>query len=228
MMSFRVFESNEELARGLAETLVRTIESRDRTVVALSGGSTPKDLYAVLGAGALHQKLSPREVVWVVGDERCVPPDHPASNAKMIREALFARGIPERHRLLAFRTEEGTPEEIAARFEAEWRENGISSVDIAILGMGEDGHTASLFPETNALEVTEKIAAAVFIPKLDAWRVTVTLPELRRAAVKYVIAAGATKRETIERVRAGDDYPIARVIDGDGECWWFVDREAYG
>jgi 6-phosphogluconolactonase len=91
--------------------------------------------------------------------------------------------------------------------------------------MGDDGHTASLFPGTPVLEVEDRIAAEVYVPRLDTWRVTLTKPVLRAATLRLVLAAGAKKKPIIEAVRDGADYPIAQVTR-EVETWWLIDREA--
>jgi 6-phosphogluconolactonase len=143
----------------------------------------------------------------------------------MIEKTLFARGKPDLHRFLRFRTELNDPVATADEFEREWRDFGIDKLDIAFLGIGDDGHTASLFPGTTALNVDDRIATAVHVPKLNAWRVTLTKTVIREAALRIVIAAGASKKPILEEVRAGADYPIAIVTRGV-ETWWFVDCTA--
>jgi 6-phosphogluconolactonase len=102
----------------------------------------------------------------------------------------------------------------------------IEKLDIVLLGVGDDGHTASLFPGTPVLDIDDRIAAAVFVAKLDMWRLTITKPTIRAAALRLVLAAGASKRPILEAVQKGDaDYPIAQVTK-DVETWWLVDRDA--
>src|SRR5205085_9901367 len=102
----------------------------------------------------------------------------------------------------------------------------IAALDLVLLGVGDDGHTASLFPGTPVLQVEDRIAAEVFVPRLNTWRVTITKPVIRAAKARVVLAAGASKRPILEQVRAGADYPIAQVTREAGETWWFVDRAA--
>lgn len=225
-MNVRVFDSVSDLAAVAAAELVRRVETGAR-VIGLSGGSTPKEMYKVLGTTRLGERLRSREVIWITEDERFVPPDHPESNAGMILETLFAAGLPAAHRFLRFRTELGDPAATALDFEREWRELKLENLDVVILGVGEDGHTASLFPGTDILEVSDRIAREVWVPRLNTWRLTLTLPVLRKTPAKYVLAAGASKREVLDRVKKGEDLPITRVTSGEGECWWLVDREAY-
>lgn len=222
-MNLRVFESLEDLVSAAA----RTVEQRARAggAIALSGGTTPEPLYEALGA---RDQLRATPLTWVVVDERCVPLTDARSNAAMIERTLFARGVAPAQRFLRFRTELDDPARTAREFEREWREVGIGALDLVILGVGEDGHTASLFPGTTALEIEDRIATEVFVPKLDMWRVTITRPVIRAAGLRLVLAAGESKREIIRAVRAGGDYPITSATGGDGETWWFVDRAAIG
>jgi 6-phosphogluconolactonase len=226
MLNFRVFESTAELAAAAASELVWLTEHRDGCVIALSGGSTPRPLYELLGGGEWRARLEQCEVVWVTGDERCVPPDHPDSNALMIEQTLFRSGIPKGHHFIRFRTESGDAPAVAEQFEREWKKVGIDGLDLAVLGMGEDGHTASLFPGTDILDVEDRVAAPVFVPRLEAWRVSLTVPVLRQASGKMVLVSGAGKRGVIEEVSRGSAHPIA-LVAGGAEAWWFVDREAY-
>ena len=214
-MNLRIFDNTADLIQAAARTLIQRIDAGAQTI-ALSGGSTPKPLYELLGQ---NSELRKKPITWVLVDERYVPIDDPQSNAGMIEKTLK----PER--FLRFKTELGDPARTADEFEREWRELKIERLDIALLGMGDDGHTASLFPGTDVLTVENRIAAAVFVPKMNSWRVTLTKPVLRAAGLRMVLVAGASKRPILQEVRAGADYPIALVTRGV-ETWWFVDREA--
>jgi 6-phosphogluconolactonase len=220
-MNLRIFDSLDDLTRAAARSIVQRVRAGARSI-ALSGGSTPKPLYELLGR---TDELRDVAITWVVVDERYVPIDDPQSNAGMIEKTLFARGKPEGQRFLKFRTELGDPQQTVEQFEREWRELGLELLDLVLLGIGDDGHTASLFPGTEVLHVEDRIAAAVYVPRLNAWRVTLTKPVLRAAKLRMVLAAGASKRPVLQEVRAGADCPIALVTRGV-ETWWFVDRQA--
>lgn len=227
-MNFRVFRNLEDVAGGAADFLLTRAEKQPSLVVALSGGSTPRALYELLGGDPFKTALSGRKITWIVGDERCVPPDHPESNARMVRETLFREGISERHRFVRFQTEFVHPETIAIDFEDQWSSLSIDGIDVALLGIGEDGHTASLFPGTPILDITDRVAAAVFVPRVGMWRVSLTLPTLQASRSKLVLASGATKRPILDRCRAGEQFPVTRVMQGEGAGWWLVDQAAYG
>ena len=168
-MNLRIFDTVDDLLSAAARTLVQRAQAGARTI-ALSGGSTPKPMYAMLGSSPLREQLAEFPITWVVVDERYVPIDDPESNAGMMEKSLFANGISAAHRFLRFRTELNDPAATARAFEDEWRVLGIVNLDLVVLGIGDDGHTASLFPGTPVLEVEDRIASEVFVPRLDAWR----------------------------------------------------------
>jgi len=221
-MNLRVFDDLAALHAAAARTIVQRAQAGARTF-ALSGGSTPKPLYALLGKS---EELRALPIIWVVVDERYVPIDHPESNAGMIQKTLFAGGMAPAHRFLRFHTEVNDPAATARAFENDWGQLGITTLDLVLLGIGDDGHTASLFPGTPVLQVEDRIASEVFVQRLNMWRVTITKPVIRAAKTRMVLAAGASKRPILEQVRAGADYPIAQATREAGETWWFVDRAA--
>lgn len=216
-MNLRIFDSTHDLIEAAARNVLLQIDKGARSI-ALSGGSTPSPLYATLGQ---ESSIADIPITWVVVDERYVPIDDPQSNAGMINRTL----MPPPERFLRFHTELADPAKTVDTFEAEWRARGLENLDLVILGVGDDGHTASLFPGTAALEVEDRIATAVFVEKLATWRVTITKPVIRAAKLRIVLAAGASKREVLTKVREGADYPIAQATGGV-ETWWFVDRAA--
>jgi len=221
-MNLRIFDTLDDLTAATARTILQRVAGGARTI-ALSGGSTPKPLYALLGRSA---ELREAPIVWVVVDERYVPIEHPESNAGMMEQTLFAGGMAPAHRFLRFRTELDDPAATARAFEDEWRELGLGELDLVLLGVGDDGHTASLFPGTAVLQVEDRIASEVFVPRLNAWRVTITRPVIRAAKARLVLVGGASKRPILEQVRAGADYPIAQVTKDTPDTWWLVTKDA--
>lgn len=215
-MNLRVFDSLEDLTRAAA----RTIFQRDHRSVAVSGGSTPRPLYELLAP----QLGADDPITWVLVDERYVPKSDPQSNAAMIERTLFAHGLPPTHRWLSFDTSLNDPAATAARFASAF---DIQQLDIVLLGCGDDGHTASLFPGTPVLAVEDRVASEVYVPRLNQWRVTLTSPVIRDARLRIVLAAGASKAPIIDDVRRGVNHPVAAVTEGV-ETWWFVDRAAAG
>ncbi|HEV7485261.1 MAG TPA: 6-phosphogluconolactonase [Thermoanaerobaculia bacterium] len=223
-MNLRIFDTTDALLAAAARTIVQRVQAGARTI-ALSGGSTPKPLYAMLGSSPMREQLAEFPITWVVVDERYVPIDDPDSNAGMMSKTLFANGMSPTHRFLRFRTELNDPAATARVFEDEWRTLGITQLDVILLGIGDDGHTASLFPGTPVLDVEDRIASEVFVPRLDTWRVTITKPVIRAATLRLVLANGAKKKPILEGVRDGADYPIAQATSGV-ETWWLIDRDA--
>ncbi len=224
-MNFRIFENVDDLIHAAAATVTERAAAAESFSMALSGGNTPKPLYEILGQPPRQGELAKTRITWIVVDERYVPIDDPQSNAGMIQRTLFADGMSPSHQFLRFRTELEDPARTAVEFERVWRDLGLDSLDVILLGVGEDGHTASLFPGTPVLDIDDRIASEVFVPRLSSWRVTITMPVIRAAKLRIVLAPGAGKREVIHRIRAGADFPITRATAGV-ETWWFVDRAA--
>jgi 6-phosphogluconolactonase len=218
-----------EAAKTFAERSARSISERGRFAVALSGGATPKALYSLLSRSRLP--WGKIHLFW--GDERCVPIDHPDSNYRMVREALIdpARIPPENvHRV---RTEAGTPVEVAQAYEETLRaffgpEPGeFPRFDLALQGMGGDGHTASLFPGTPSLEERKKLVVPVFVERLQSHRVTLTLPVLNAALAVVFLVAGDDKAEMLPKVLApGTNFPAQLVKPQAGDLLFLADRKA--
>lgn len=218
-MNLRIFDTPADLARAAARAVAQQIEKGARRI-ALSGGSTPQPVYEILGAMA---ELASYPITWALVDERYVPFDDPRSNGAMVMRTLFANGIPPSHRFIPFRTGLGDPQATAAHYE---EEIGPEPFDVILLGMGDDGHTASLFPDTPAaLQVEDRIAIAHEVPSVQMWRVTLTKPAIRAASLRLVLVAGESKRAVLQQVRDGADFPIAQATSGV-ETWWLVDRAA--
>ncbi len=210
----------------ILEQAHKAIGERNEFRIALSGGNTPRPVYARLATIA-HDL--PWDLVRITfSDERCVPPDDPESNFRMAWETLLApAGVPEKS-ILRMRGE--IDPEIAAQqyeehldFMARQRSEPIYRHDLILLGLGDDGHTASLFPGTAALEETTGRVVANFVPKLNAWRLTFTFPLINQAR-HVLFLVGATKSpRLIERVLEGDrQLPSARVDPSAGDVTWMI------
>ena len=225
------------LARAAAEAFVdaaaRATAARGRFTVALAGGTTPRAAYALL-AGPLRERVAWDAVhVWF-GDERCVPPDDPGSNYAMARAALLDH-VPVRavqvHRVLGERAPAAAADAYDALLRAEFGAPGAPTFDLALLGVGDDGHTASLFPGDATLRVTDRWAVPAESPDpARPWsRVTLTLPALCGADEIVVLAAGASKRWIVQGIAQGEGVvtalPSARVL-GRTRTRWLTDGAA--
>jgi 6-phosphogluconolactonase len=201
--------------------------------IALAGGSTPRSLYRLLAADYRDRVDWPCVHVYF-GDERCVAPDHPDSNYGMARAALLQHvAIPpaQIHRIEA---EDPDPHAAARRY-AELlhdrlpRSHGIGRFDLVLLGLGPDGHIASLFPDTAILDERRAWTAAVHVDKLQAWRISLTYPVIDAARHVALLVAGDNKaaivREVIGDPAAAPRYPAGR-LQPQGELEWFIDRAA--
>ncbi len=230
MTRVSVLSDAEAVARHAADALAwRIADARKRgddVHIALAGGQTPQRAYRLLA----EMEGSWEHVHLWLGDERCVPPDHPQSNVRMVRESLFAHAYeraapPQLHPVP---TPE-QPEDAAWQYGLQLRDHVPDVVfDIALLGMGPDGHTASLFPGHQVLDVRKAPCVPVRnAPKPPPDRITLTLPVLRRARYTLLIATGAEKADALARARAGDtSLPVALLRGGLDEI--ACDRAAAG
>jgi 6-phosphogluconolactonase len=232
----RVFQDLEALSRAAAEFLIdlakRCVASRGRFAVALSGGATPRRLYALLGTAPYCENVEWGRVHVFWADERCVPGDHPESNFKLAADAFLSRVALPKENIHRIKGEEG-PGRAAQDYERELRlffgPASFPVFDLIILGAGEDGHTASLFPGSDSLKERTRLALPVSLepPKLD--RVTLTLPVLDHAAEVLFLVAGRAKAGVVHAiVEKGNPmvYPAGLVRTAQGGLTWFVDRQA--
>ena len=226
--SLRVFSDPDALASGVATWFgEQVLGSSGRFVVSLSGGSTPKRLYERLA----HAALPWDRIAWTFGDERFVPPDDAASNYRMVREALFdPAGIPP-ETVHAFRTENTTPDQSAAGYETLLRSLAGDAAgplfDLTLLGLGDDGHTASLIPGEPVVNERDKWVAAVPHGRENV-RLSLTLPAIDSSRRVAFLVTGAGKRAVLDRILSGDDSLPAGMVRPTGEVIWFVDRDAAG
>ena len=201
--------------------------------VALSGGNTPKPLYELLGSPKLRAQLPWAEIHWFFGDERFVPHDHPDSNYRMVKAALLDRAPipPENVHPIPF---EGTPEQSAAAYEKDLKQfYGTGYLDpdrplftVNLLGLGADGHTASLFPGTAALQEKDRWAVAVVGAKPEP-RISLTYPVLDSSRSIALLVAGADKREQLGKLIDGTSTaPASRIHPTRGRLHIFMDQAA--
>jgi 6-phosphogluconolactonase len=203
--------------------------------VALSGGSTPKGLYTLLAAPEYREQIPWSRVHLFWGDERCVPPDHPESNYRMVQESLLTRiNIPQGnvHRMAG----EKDPEIAAAHYEQELSnffqlsEGVLPCFDLILLGMGEDGHTASLFPGSEAVRDMKHVVATVYVEKPGHHRLTLTLPVLNSGGQIVFLVSGRSKapilREILGANSVSSTLPAAQVQPVNGQLTWLVTQDA--
>jgi 6-phosphogluconolactonase len=231
MTDVRIFATGEELAQAAADLFVTladdTIDAREEFHVALSGGSTPRPVHMLLTEAPRRDRVDWSKVSVYWGDERCVPPDHPDSNYRMARETLLAFvPIPEAqiHRMEG----EREPEQAAADYGRMLRDQFVSvGPDLILLGMGPDGHTASLFPHTGALREAHHRCVANYVDKLDTWRLTMTAGFINSARNVVFVVAGAEKAEALKHVLHGESdpetYPSQLIKPERGRLIWLVD-----
>ncbi len=226
----------EATARAAAEHLIDmvTTTAGERAAVCLSGGSTPKRLYALLASPGFVERVPWERVHWFFGDDRVVPWDDPLSNVRMVREAFgHASPVPPTH--LHFMPSDEGAEAGARAYEATLKDfYGADRLDparplfdLVLLGLGSDGHTASLFPGQPALQEREAWVAPVAEAGMEPFvpRITLTFPTLASARSVLFLVNGAGKRDPLTRLASGEELPAARATSA-GSLTWFIDREA--
>jgi 6-phosphogluconolactonase len=232
----RIYKDLEELSQNAAQILLkeaqRAVRERGRFSLVLSGGSTPRRLYELLAEPPYREQMpwSKTHVFW--GDERCVPTDDERNNAHMARQILLDRApIPDEqiHPIAS-----SLPPLIAAeKYQNTLKEffsgNSIA-FDFVLLGLGENGHTASLFPGTAVLEEKRYWACEVYVPNLQMWRVTLTAPILNQARKIVFLVSGSSKAWVLDQVihgpRRPEQLPAQLIQPQEGELLWLVDQAA--
>lgn len=224
----------EEVAEEAERRLVAAIRSSLESFhVALSGGRSPQRLYERLAEDLDFNAADWSWIDFHQVDERCVPPEHPGSNFRMIEQALFSRAPIPRQRIHRMRGEL-PPERAASLAEAEWRDlyppgTQLPLLDFVVLGMGSDGHTASLFPHSAAMEEKERWVVANYVQQMDSWRLTLTFPVLERAIAGVVLVTGEDKAEMLMHVMDPEqelDVPIRTLAQACPQFTFLVDRDA--
>lgn len=247
--SVSTFEDPSALMHAAAEKVIavatEALAARRRFTWALSGGSTPRRLFSLLSAVPYAGRIDWDRVHFFWGDERCVPPDHPESNYRLANETLLSAIHPPSgnvHRMPG----EVEPAAGAARYEALLRraffdtfgavtEGGLPRFDLVLLGMGTDGHTASLFPGTPAAAEVHRWVVPTRVEQAVPHRLTLTFPVINAAAHVMFVVSGADKadrvREVLAQQRAVDiepSLPAARIRPVSGELAWLLDAKAAG
>jgi 6-phosphogluconolactonase len=230
----RSFESAEILAHEVAEWVCCLAQaSSGNFAVCLSGGSTPRRLYECLANPAIVTRIPWARTHWFWGDERLVPHDHPDSNYRMVREALLSRVPVPSDNIHAMPTESLSPAQAATAYETTLKQFYGADVlvsdralfDVTLLGIGEDGHTASLFPGQPALRERKRWAVAVIGAKREA-RITLTYPALASSREVAFLVTGREKRAVVARAQAGDRTLPAATVRPLGHLHWFTDKAA--
>jgi 6-phosphogluconolactonase len=237
----RVFPDIDALSRAALEELLRDLREaltqRGRGAIALSGGHTPEKMYALWAATEKYRNETDWNRVHLFwGDERYVPLDDPLSNYRMTREALLSHVPIPAANVHAAPTALPTPEQAAEAYDQELRKffgAAPPAFDVTLLGLGPEGHTASLFPDSAALEEKKRWAVPVQVAAVPPNRLTFTLPVLNSSRNTYFLVAGENKRPILAALRAESDsrpsaYPAGRIRPTNGRVLWFLDQAAAG
>lgn len=236
---WRILPDPDALAQAGAELIsvvaTAAIVARGRFTLALAGGSTPQALYTLLARPPYAARIDWERTIVAFGDERCVPPDHPQSNYRMAHTALLAH-VPLPSAQILRMEGELAPAQAAERYEAALRaafpDQPWPRFDLIVLGLGDDGHTASLFPGTAALHERERWVVANYVPQLATWRLTLTAPAINAASQIAFLVAGANKAQTLRAVAHGpyqpERLPAQAIRPQDGALTWLVDAAAAG
>ena len=233
-------ETYERLANDLAEEILavskKAITENGHFSVALSGGATPKGLYLKMSDASFRNRFDWHRIHFFWGDERWVSPDHLRSNYRMAAEALLTKVDIPIENIHPIATMKNDPDESASLYEEELakhfgtRKGEFPRFDFLLLGLGQDGHTASLFPGNAALDEKKRFVIPVFEKDLEEPRITLTLPVMNRARHIVFIVSGMEKADILKRVlesKSKDDLlPAQRVRPERGNLFWFVDKSA--
>ena len=237
----KIYDSPESLSIAAAE---RWLELYKQSIlgngifhVALAGGSTPRQLYSLLSQPSFLQKVDWQRVHIYFGDERSVLPDHPESNFRMAKETLLDH-VPVPHaNVHRIETDSGDIQEAALRYEKELintlprSAEGIPQFDLILLGIGPDGHTASLFPGTDILQQQKRYVDAVYVKQKSTWRVSITFPVINHARHILFLVAGADKQSVMEKILSGSQnspqFPV-EMLKPLGQVEMYLDSEAAG
>jgi len=235
----RTLTTPQELFAAAAEEVVRTakaaVAERGRFTIALSGGSTPKSLYNLLATNA-KSSLPWDRMFFFWGDERHVPPTDPESNYRMAEETLLSKIPVAAANVFRIPAENADAAAAADAYEQTLRKffalqpGEFPRFDLILLGMGPDGHAASLFPGTAVLQEKSRLVVANWVEKFKTYRITLTLPVLNAARCVTFLVSGTEKaaalRAVLEVDASGEQYPSKLVRPGDGKLIWLVDRAA--
>ncbi|ASW73239.1 6-phosphogluconolactonase [Chryseobacterium piperi] len=236
-MNITVFDNLEKLYKKAADTFVdlskKAIEKRERFVVALSGGSSPKAIFELLATNEYADKIEWNKVYFFWVDERWVPLDDDKSNARMTFETLLDKVPVNKDHIFPMYKDGVTPENYAAEYEQEINKvlGDAGVFDFILLGMGDDGHTASLFPGESVLDEKEKWVSAYYLKPQEMFRITLTAPLINKAENILIVAFGEGKKHALNEVLNGEYnpklYPL-QLIDKKEGVQFFTDEKARG
>lgn len=224
----------EEAAAWFARAAAAAVAARGRCTMALSGGATPAPLYELLATPEWRERVSWPQLHLFWADERFVPPDDARSNYGVVRRVLLPHVRIPPGNVHPVPTGAGTPEQAAARYEEAIRRffgrTAPPTFDLVLLGLGHDGHTASLFPHSALLHVEDRLVAADSVRRSGTFRITMTVPLLNAARQAAFLVSGASKAQALREVLSGgrdpDRLPAQLVRPSSGSLLWLVDREA--
>lgn len=223
---------SRELADWIGSYIGEVLTKQDRFTFVLSGGSTPKQLYALLAESPYKESIAWDRVHFFWGDERAVPFEDSRNNARMCYEELLNK-VPVLAKNIHVMRTDVTPEESSEEYEKTMKtyfQGSETTFDLVLLGMGDDGHTLSLFPGTEVIHEKEKWVTSFFLPAQDMYRITLTAPVVNHSAAVVFLAAGGGKAETLKHVLEGeknlDLYPSQIIDPSKGQLLWFVDEAA--
>ncbi len=239
LVELRRLTTPQDLFQAAAEEVLRAathaVAERGRFTIALSGGSTPKNMYTLIAANA-GSTLPWDRMFFFWGDERHVPANDPDSNYRMAKESLLAKIPVPSANIFRIPAENPDADAAAEMYEQTLRKffalapGEFPRFDLILLGIGPDGHTASLFPETAALQEKTRLVVANWVEKLNTSRITLTLPVLNHARCVAFLVSGIDKaaalHEVLEGKAPGEKYPSKLVQPSEGKLIWFVDRAA--
>lgn len=228
----RILNSPSELFQSAADEFARlandAVTARGRFTVALSGGSTPKSMYSLL---ATRSDIPWKQIYFFFGDERHVPPDHPESNYRMAYAAMLSHAPQEN--VFRVHTEQPDANVAAVAYEETLRSffrlqpGEFPRFDLTLLGLGPDGHTASLFPGSAALKENQRLVVANWIEKFNQYRITFTYPVLNNSACVMFLASGQEKAHPVHQILEGSEaLPARHVHPTNGRLIWMLDRDA--
>ena len=231
-MDFKISTSVQNLARAAAEHFIKSVTRKESFKVALSGGSTPQALYELLANPnePFRGQIPWPNIHFFWSDERHVPPGHPDSNYHLANTVMLSRVPVSQNNIHRVHAENSDAAQAAQEYEEEIQAvtgEHLPQLDLVLLGLGTDGHTASLFPGSEVLHETERLVAAPWVEKLNTYRITMTLPLLNNASSVVFLVSGSEKAEIVKEVLEGPKrYPAQAVSPTSGKLLWLLDKEA--